>query len=221
MLVLLEDRGYTAESLISQIRFYEANVIAQVDQQGTPQTPVIRPSTGAVAIPANAEQVINFLNLPNAGDVNFRIGRIAHSGDVEIPIAINQDILEHHILIAGSTGSGKTHLLSNIAHVADNMGQCVILFDHKPDHQDHHNENPDAQNPRAFPNVRYWTLNPFDSNRESRLLRTQAQNLSAELLAATIFHRSGEELQAETFAAIVVALPKTTSGGPFKSFETS
>ena len=115
MLVLLEDRGYSAESLISQIRFYEANVIAQIDQQGTPQTPVIRPSTGAVAIPANAEQVINFLNLPDAADVDFRIGRIAHSGDVEIPIAINQEILEHHILIAGSTGSGKSHLLSNIA----------------------------------------------------------------------------------------------------------
>ena len=85
------------------------------------------------------------------------------------------------------------------------MGQCVILFDHKPDHQDHHKENPDAQNPRAFPNVRYWTLNPSDSNLQARLIRTQAQKLSAELLAATIFHRSGEELQAETFAAIVDA----------------
>ena len=203
MLVLLEDRGYNAESLISQIRLYEANVIAQIDQQGTPSTPVIRPSTGAVASLAKAEQVIKFLNLPDATDVNFRIGRIAHSGDVEIPIAINQEILRHHILIAGSTGSGKSHLLSNIAHVADNMGQCVILFDHKPDHQDHHKRNPDAQNPRAFSNVRYWTLNPSDSNRQAKLIKTQAQNLSAELLAATIFHRSGEELQAETFAAIV------------------
>ena len=203
MLVLLEDRGYSAESLVSQIRFYEANVIAQIDQHGTPSTPVIRPSTGAVASPADAQQVINFLNLPDASDVNYRIGRIAHSGDVEIPIALDQDILRHHILIAGSTGSGKSHLLSNIAHVADNMRQCVILFDHKPDHQDHHRANQDAQNPRAFPNVRYWTLNPNDSNLQARLIRTQAQNLSAELLAATIFHRSGEELQAETFAAIV------------------
>ena len=203
MLVLLEDRGYTAESLISQIRFYEANIIAQIDQQDTPSTPVIRPSTGAVASPANAEQVNKFLNLPDAKNDDFRIGRIAHSGDVEIPIAINQEILRHHILIAGSTGSGKSHLLSNIAHVADNMKQCVILFDHKPDHQDHHKKNPDAQNPRAFSSVRYWTLNPSDSNRQAQLIGTQAQNLSAELLAATIFHRSGEELQAETFAAIV------------------
>ena len=205
MLVLLEDRGYSAESLISQIRFYEANVIAQIDQDGSPSTPVIRPSTGAVASTANAQQVIDFLRLPDASDIDYRIGRIAHSGDVEIPIAINQQILRHHILVAGSTGSGKSHLLSNIAHVADNMGQCVILFDHKPDHQDHHNENTDAQNPRAFPNVRYWTLNPNDTNLQARLIRTQAQNLLPELLAATIFHRSGEELQAETFAAIVAA----------------
>ena len=220
MLVLLEDRGYTAESLISQIRFYEANVIAQIDQDGNPSTPVIRPSTGAVASPANAQQVIDFLRLPDVSDVNYRIGRIAHSGDVEIPIAINQQILRHHILIAGSTGSGKSHLLSNIAHVADNMEQCIILFDHKPDHQDHHRENPDAQNPRAFPNVRYWTLNPYDSNAEARLIRTQAQNLSAELLAATIFHRSGEELQAETFAAIVVAFAQDRQHWTIQELQT-
>ena len=207
MLVLLEDRGYSAESLISQIRFYEANVIAQIDQHGTPSTPVIRPSTGAVASPANAEQVINFLKLPDASDVNFRIGRVAHSGDVEIPIAINQEILRHHILVAGSTGSGKSNLLSNIAHVADNMGQCIILFDHKPDHQHHHNENSDprVQNPRAFSNVRYWTFNPQDPNPDAQLIRTRAQELPAELLAATIFHRPGEELQAENFSAIIDA----------------
>ena len=205
MLVLLEDRGYSAESLISQIRFYEANVIAQIDKGDIPVTPVIRPSTGAVARPAEAKQVIDYLMLPDASDVNYRIGRIAHSGDKEIPIAINQEILRHHILIAGSTGSGKSHLLSNIAHVADNMEQCVILFDHKPDHQDHHKKNPDAQNPRAFSNVRYWTLNPNDPNSQAQLIKTQAQDLSAELLAATVFHRSGEELQAETFAAIVAA----------------
>ena len=205
MLVLLEDRGYSAESLISQIRFYEANVVAQIDSDDRPQTPVIRPSTGAIASPANARQVIDFLNLPDATDLNFRIGRIAHSGDVEIPIALNEDIIEHHILIAGSTGSGKSHLLSNIAHVGEAMGRCIILFDHKPDHQDHHRANQDAQNPQAFRNVQYWTLNPNDSNREAQLIRTRAQNLSPELLAATVFHRPGEELQAETFAAIVAA----------------
>ena len=97
--MLLEDRGYSAEALISQIRFYEANVIAQIDQSGTPSTPVIRPSSGAVASPADAQQVINFLNLPDASDVNYRIGRIAHSGDVEIPIALDQEILRHDSLV--------------------------------------------------------------------------------------------------------------------------
>ena len=56
------------------------------------------------------------------------------------------------------------------------MGRCVILFDHKPDHQNHHNENPDAEIRRAFGLdenggsgiVRYWTLNPNDPNQQAR-----------------------------------------------------
>ena len=136
---------------------------------------------------------------------------MARSGDVEVPINLTDRILNHHILVAGSTGSGKSHLLSNVGHAATSGGRSAILFDHKPDHQDHHRANPDAQHsrayslngqdPRAIP-VRYWTLDLDDPNQEATVISVRAQDLDAEILAGTIFYRPNEDRQAEIFAHI-------------------
>ena len=95
------------------------------------------------------------------------------------------------------------------------MGRCIILFDHKPDHQNHHEENPESHSPRAFRigdsesldggSVRYWTLDQSDTNQYARLLSLSARELDPEILGGTIFYHAGEEIQAETFAAIASA----------------
>ena len=144
---------------------------------------------------------------------HVRVGQLAHSGDEIVPVCLTDHVFNHHILAAGATGSGKSHLLSNIAHVADHLGRCVILFDHKPDHQDHHQENPDSTTPRAFNissnggrgMVRYWTLMEADPNNSATRLSVSASDLDPEILAGTIFHRQGEDNQAEYFATIVSA----------------
>ena len=224
MLALIEDRGYDKDSLVSDIRFYEAEVLAQLDTDDRPQTPLTRPSTGSVAQLATTAQVIGSLQLPTVKSDeinNFRIGRLARSGEATVPIIIPDKLLNHHILVAGATGSGKSNLLSNLAHIADIEERCVVLFDHKPDHQNHHEENTDTEIIRKFnlPKeenrggsgiVRYWTLDQKDPNANSRLLRVPAWGLDSEVLAGTIFHRANEENQAETFAAIAAAYSESS-----------
>ena len=220
MLALIEDRGYEKESLVSHVRFYEAEIIAHLDDKGNPQTHFTRPSTGAISRFSTTEEIIRCLSLPgDENDQDMKIGNLAQSGNATVPIIITERILDHHILVAGSTGSGKSELLSNLAHVADAMGRCIILFDHKPDHQNHHQENPEAASPRAFnidesPNmtggiVRYWTLDKDDNNNRARVLSIPASELDPEILAGTIFHRSSEENQAEMFAGIASAFAES------------
>ena len=225
MLALIENRGYEKDALVSHIRFYEAEIIAQIDENGKPKTSFTRPSTGAISRPAEAELIVDCLRLPmvpEAKSSKLRVGMLARSGDTIVPIFANENILNHHILVAGATGSGKSHLLANLAHVADTMDRCIILFDHKPDHQDHHCENPDAEIKRAFQldengtggsgSVRYWTLDSDDPNKGAKLLGLPARELDPEILAGTIFHRASEENQAETFAAIASAFSETKEG---------
>ena len=212
MLALIEDTGYAKDAIVANITYYDATVQAILNDEGNPETPFIRPTTGAISRQATTAEITRCLELPIPDDAR-RIGRLARSGEAEVSICPDERILNHHILVAGSTGSGKSHLLSNLSHVAAAMGRCIILFDHKPDHQNHHEENPDADEGfrRAFslngeeaslPAVRYWTLDAQDPNGHALLLGAEAQDLDSEILAGTIFYRPNEEIQAETFAHI-------------------
>ena len=217
MLALVDDeRGYTRDSLVSDLRYYEAELVAKIDADDQPQIAYDRPVTGTRWHIARSDEVQRYLKLDRAetptDETSRRIGQLAQSGDTPVPVLLNRDTLNHHVLVAGATGSGKSHLLSNISHIAADLGRAVILFDHKPDHQDHHRPNPEARSPRGFalegmtdvPRVRYWTLDPRDQgpNRRSKQLTVRAMDLETDILAATIFHRKGEENQAETFATM-------------------
>ena len=219
MLALMEDNGYAKDAIVANITYYDASVEAILGDDGKPATPFIRPTTGAVNRIATTDQVIRYLDLPQVSD-SRRIGKLARSGEAEVAINLDDHTLNHHILVAGATGAGKSHLLSNIAHAAADMGRCIILFDHKPDHQDHHSENGESQFPRAFslngedadkPAVRYWTLDDNDPNPDSVVLGVRARDLDPEILAGTIFHRPNEENQAEVFSHLAMTFADTSS----------
>ena len=213
MLSLVENRGYSRDAIVANITYYDAKIEALIGEEGSPETPFIRPTTGAINRPARTEEIVRCLELPQGHDNDFRIGKLARSGESEVAINADGRILNHHILIAGSTGSGKSHLLSNLAHAAAAMGRAIILFDHKPDHQNHHELNPDpnTQFPQAFSlngqdsnqhPIRYYTLDAYDPNTHSHLLSVRAQDLDPEILAGTIFYKPNEDNQAEIFAHI-------------------
>ena len=209
MLSLLGDKGYATDAIVSNVTYYDAKVEAVV-RGGKPETAFIRPTTGAVCRLATTQEITANLELPSGGGEATRIGRLAQSGEAEVPIHVDKRVLDHHALVAGATGSGKSHLLSNLAHAATALDRCVILFDHKPDHQNHHDRNEDAPHPRAFQldgegkaSVRYWTLDQHDPNRHAKLISASASDLDGAILAGTIFYRGGEENQAEIVEHIV------------------
>ena len=211
MLALMENTGYAKDAIVANVTYYDASVEAVLGSDSKPATPFIRPTTGTVNRVADTDEITKYLELPQVQDSRFRIGKLARSGDAEVAINPDARILNHHILVAGSTGSGKSHLLSNLAHSAAAMGRSIILFDHKPDHQDHHYENPEAEFKQAFSlngkdaslyAVRYWTLDDSDPNHDALVLGVKAQDLDPEILAGTIFYRPNEENQAEIFAHI-------------------
>ena len=230
MLALIEGRGYSTEAIVSNISYYDAEVNAIIDPtSGDASTPYIRPTTGTIHRLATTDEIVRYLELPTATGVDRRIGTLARSGDAAVPINVSDRILNHHILVAGSTGSGKSHLLSNIGHAATSGGRSAILFDHKPDHQDHHNPNPDTrtQNPRAYslngnnPNeipVWYWTLDSLDPNQNATAIAVRAQDLDPEILAGTIFYRSNEDAQAEIFAHIVSTFDDARATSPYPNW---
>ena len=212
MLALIEDRGYSTDAIVSNISYYDAEVNAIIDPvSNEASAPYVRPTTGTVHRLAETDEIVRYLELPQFPDIDRRIGTLALSGDAEVPINASDRILNHHILVAGSTGSGKSHLLSNIGHAATSAGRSVVIFDHKPDHQDHHIANCEAQFPQAYSlngsnpsvaEVRYWTLDDQDPNQHATLITVGAQDLDPEILAGTIFYRPNEENQAEVFAHI-------------------
>ena len=174
MLALIEGRGYATDAIVANVSYYDAEVNAVIDPVGVKAaTAYIRPTTGTIHRLAETDEIVRYLELPTDVGIDRRVGLLTRSGDAEVPINVSDRILDHHILVAGSTGSGKSHLLSNIGHAATSTGRSAIIFDHKPDHQDHHHANADAQFPQAYnlngsnpgaTEVHYWTLDDQDPN---------------------------------------------------------
>ena len=221
MLSLLGDKGYATDAIVSNVTYYDAKVEAVI-REGKPETAFVRPTTGAVCRLATTQEITANLELPTGIGDATRIGRLAQSGEAEVPIHVDKRVLDHHALVAGATGSGKSHLLSNLAHAAAAMDRCVILFDHKPDHQNHHepNQGPEVRYSKAFQlnaegseGVRYWTLDDRDPNQNAKMISASASDLDGAILAGTIFYRGGEENQAEALELIISAYNDDQSSG--------
>ena len=225
MLALIEGRGYSADAIVANISYYDAEVNAIIDpNDNEASTAYIRPTTGTVHRPAETDEIISYLGLPQHDADDLRIGILARSGGAEVPINASADILNHHILVAGSTGSGKSHLLSNLGHAATSAGRSAVIFDHKPDHQHHHQENAVAQFPQAYDldgsnpgatQICYWTLDDQDLNQNATMITVRAQDLDPEILAGTIFYRPNEENQAEVFAHIAATFAEQANNQPW------
>jgi hypothetical protein len=81
-------------------------------------------------------------------------------------------------------------------------GACAIVLDHKPDYQHMHLANDDGVEPyyEAIQGVDYWYIGQsfnVPGRKETRIL-VNGNELDPLMLAATIFHHEGEDIQKET-----------------------
>lgn len=135
----LEQNNYAREVVVREVYFYQVNLIKDITKD-PPSSVRRRPQIGSIARLATENEIITYLNLPEA-DERYRIGQII---DTNIGIYLSSRTLFYQSLIAGSTGSGKTNSCANYIRAALQMDFAVIIYDHKPDYQHINRKNQDA-----------------------------------------------------------------------------
>ncbi len=109
-----------------------------------PQSPVFKPRN---------EFIERMLSLPTSG---IRIGKLYVSGiEYDVDIRLPENILYQHLLIVGTTGSGKTVLLKNMALAVNqdlsNRDPLTLIFDLQGDYLHLVLENPDVVDRKLSP----------------------------------------------------------------------
>lgn len=94
---------------------------------------VDRPPFGAVITELTQREIEELLKIPKF-DKNNAIG-YAQSID-NLPICIDKKTLHTHILVSGSTGSGKSNVNANLMKICNKYKKVIIIHDAKPDFED-------------------------------------------------------------------------------------
>ena len=185
---------YGREAVVSECFLYDVRLLRDVST-GTPEVVTRRPQINSIAVAATEEEVIKYMNLPEANPETI-VGTIPGT---EIGIYYDHKRLVYHSLLAGATGSGKSNAGANIIKASVNMGFGCVVYDHKPDYQDMEKLNADLaeDDPNQQPmDVEYWYLGR-QPNSNGHTITIPASCFSPAMLAATIFWNDGEMQQRE------------------------
>lgn len=96
-----------------------------------------RPKPAAIVTKLDRTRTIKVLNLPTLEqfqDQTYNIIGVLENAE-DVPLCISPTILNHHIMVSGGTGSGKSNACANIIFQASKYGYCTILYDAKPDYR--------------------------------------------------------------------------------------
>lgn len=176
---------------------YNARLIARKHRETEEISEVLSaPRLGTIACAATDQEAIEFLGLPPM-EPALQFGHIFHT---TIPLCLSLDVLRHHLLIAGTTGQGKTTLATNIVTAAQRMQATIFLMDFKPDYQ--HVEVPLRGRPIARQDVTYWNLNERKGYREdTRQVNVHFSELHSELFLRSVTPSDTQSPMYDTFVA--------------------
>jgi hypothetical protein len=188
------------DSLVRDTHLYTARLCAMQDGDEL-RAVTIRPNIGTVYREAAADEVCLFVQLPQ-GEGAYPVGKLAYS-DVELNFAPR--LVFYHVLVAGSTGSGKTHTCANLVDSCSKSGTCVVVLDAKPDYQLIDESSGDLFE-GGIPDAMFFTLDKEGAVRgggREHLVSVPASSLDLEALAAATFWRPSDEDQLDNLAHLL------------------
>lgn len=199
--------GYEKQAIWQTAEFYQAQLLAHEFKE-TIKAPMTRPSPGTIYTNAEAEEISRFIELPTEG---WAIGALSNQ-EKEVPVRVNGFIIDHHLLVGGTTGHGKSNTLGNLAWAAREASYVPIIFDHKPDFIRLKSPNSASHHPHGIEDAVIWSLSSLHSTDRMIYVPPSEFANNMELLAATYFYKQGEENLAEMFAAILAGYATIRNG---------
>lgn len=201
---------------VESVQVFDLLLLGQYDQ-GQLLTPRVRPLPGSVVTRLDAERTIEVIELPAQawrGDGSSNVVGELLNAD-QVPLCINVEKYNYHIMIAGGTGSGKSNAAANFIDQALLFGKCVLLHDAKPDYRFVDRANTDPNVRRIWARFAPYNLEPHGAANLTRIgfhgrchpdnvdvvVGFHASDFAAEMLAGYLFSEASEQQQYESFAS--------------------
>jgi hypothetical protein len=182
-------------------QYHCCDIMVERQNGGLLSAPMTRPQAGSRWQVASAAEAAEFLALPVDGVGIGHIAGIKTREGGTIDMRLTFDLLVHHIMSGGATGSGKSNTNVNIIRAAQATDFCTLVYDMKPDYSEIDQPNDERMSSGIFPaglqNVVYWSLGVDKRNANETPISVAAHELDPAKLAQVIFYRPGEEMQQE------------------------
>lgn len=218
-LKLMESRADVQS--VESVQVFDILILGEYDGHQM-LTPRIRPLPGAPVTQLDVETISRVIGIPQIAtysDGSFNvIGELLNVDDV--PLCIDARAFNHHIMIAGGTGSGKSNIAANLIDQAMKFNKCVLVHDAKPDYGLITCENNDPNVETVWKRFEKYKLKPRSANRIKRVgfygmcdskhvdivTGCRASDLSPAMLAGFFFPETNEQLQYEGFVSAANSL---------------
>ena len=206
---------------VESVQVFDIWILGQYDEHQI-LTPRIRPLPGAPVVPLDTDTIRQILGIPEKtrhknGSVNV-IGELLNADGV--PLCVEERTFNHHVMIAGGTGSGKSNIAANMIDQAMKFNKCVLVHDAKPDYEFIKSPNSDSNVDTIWEQFDKYGLSPCPAKEVTRvgfhgrcdpehvdiIAGLEASDLSPAMLAGFLFPETNEQLQFEMFMSAVNSL---------------
>ena len=203
--------------VVESVQVFDILILGEYDtDQNQMLTSRIRPLPGATVTKLDVETTSQVLKIPRQtkhedGSFNV-IGELLNADGV--PLCIDAWKFNHHIMITGGTGSGKSNVAANLIDQAVKFNKCVWVHDAKPDYELINSENSDSNVKPIWERLSKYGLKPRSADSITRVgfhgkcdpqsvkdvVGVRASDFTPAMLAGLLFTGADSLLQFEGFA---------------------
>ena len=177
---------------------------------------------GAQVRTMTADDVVKYLRIPVykeiAGCGSNAIG--INTNAANTPFCLPEIVLDSHVMVCGATNSGKSNVVTNLIALAASYGDCVFIYDSKPDFRLIAETNSDlavAEMWKAFKHLRKVPYGFSDvysigfhgkcnKDKVKKVIGFWASSFEPDELGSLFFVEKKDRLQGEVFAAAAFEL---------------